>query len=805
MSLTDKDQVPGVPDAGRILVVDDDRDFADTVVHLLRLDGFEVETAHSMAAARQALERFAPLVALVDIRMGDGSGLDLAAEIRTAYPDVSCVMMTAYASVDTAVTALQEGANDYLRKPFFTRDLLSTIRRCIERNALVQERDRAEAALRERNSELEALNARLESLVETMRTLSGSQTIRDLCDALAKQAVTLAGAERSTVSLALKDGDLIEASAGDDEAGLPGRAAAPSGNPEEQPVAAAFADSIGQGLEMPLLRDDQQPMGALRVDGASGQILTLQDRDLLEILASHASEAVHRLQALERVSWSEARMRDIIDNSPSMIALQDLDGRFLLVNKQFEEWHGLPGDASVGRMASEVLTGETAELFDGEPIGHGERHREVCLTLADGAAHTLSLTRFPVHAPDGRLSSVGTIATDVTERRLAEQQLRQAQKMEALGQLTGGVAHDFNNILAVIAGNLSLARPETAGMGDLAEIVEDAFEAAQTGAELTNRLLAFGRLQALQPQRVDSRDLVTKMSRVLTRTLGETVELVARADDDLWPIQVDPSQLETCLLNLALNGRDAMADGGILRITAENAEFDDSGTPGTDTEKSGQYVLFTVADTGTGMDDDVIGRAVQPFFTTKRSGHGSGLGLSMVDGFVEQSGGRLEISSTPGIGTTVRVYLPRCLDRTRAPAPVDASAPDRGGQGERILIVEDQPKVRRLADRMLTRLGYRVLQSESAIDALDVLDDATDIDLLFTDVVLPGGMSGVELADEARRRRPGLKVLYTSGYAPELVLDKDHADQRTMLVRKPFQSEDLAQSIRHALDQPGQA
>lgn len=647
----------------RILVVDDDRDFADTLVHLLRLDGFEVETAYGMTGAKQALTRFAPRIALIDIRLADESGLDLVSEIAAEHPSISCVMMTAYASVDTAVAALQHGAYDYLQKPFYTQDLLSTINRCLERDALVRDRDRA-----------------------------------------------------------------------------------------------------------------------------------------------------------------EARLRDIIDYSPSMIALQDLDGRFLVVNKRFEEWLGVPGERAVGRAVGDVLAAESARIFNAGPVSAGpvsadrartdaqgaygqgaygdECHEEVVVDLADGAVHTLLLTRFPVQASDGRVQSVGTIATDVTAHRRAEDKLRQAQKMEALGQLTGGIAHDFNNLLAVIAGNLSLAREDAAGQGEFAELIEDAFDAARSGAELTHRLLAFGRQQALQPQRVDSRELVMKMSRVLARTFAETIEIVAEPDDDLWPIMVDRSQLETCLLNLALNGRDAMAGGGKLRITARNAELPEPGRTVSGAAAPGHFVLIAVSDTGSGMADDVVGRAIQPFFTTKSAGQGSGLGLSMVDGFVEQSGGRLEISSAPGRGTTMRVYLPRLAEQDGDRKPIEARPADCGGHGERILVVEDQPKVRRLACRMLERLGYDVLQSDTAAGALDILSDEAGIDLLFTDVVLPGGMSGIELADAARQTRPGLRILYTSGYAPELVLDANSADQGAPLVSKPFQSDDLARMVRRVLELP---
>ncbi len=787
MSEAGEDRTPVADANRRILVVDDDKDFADTMVQLLRMHGFEVETAHSIAAARQLLAAFAPRVALIDIRMGDGSGLDLATEIKAAHSNISCVMMTAYASVDTAITALQEGAHDYLRKPFYTRELVSTINCSIERTALVRDRDRAEAALRERNLELEALNASLESLVTSMQTISASDSIGQLCRTLASQAMALTDADRASVTLRLEGGRTVEA--------VEGRTDRP-GEPGSAPSAGAS--------ELPLLGADQEPMGTIRIEAAEELPLSLQDRELLEILASYASAAIHRLQALDRVSSSEARMRDTIDNSPSMISLQELDGRFLLVNRRFEEWFGVRGDASVGQTPAGILSAEAASLFHvdraGEDVGDGERTTDISLTFADGTEHSLSLTRFPVWSPDGRLLSVGTIATDVTKHRAAEDHLRRAHKMEALGQLTGGVAHDFNNLLAIISGNLSLVRNETAGTGDLAEVIEDAFEAAQAGSELTHRLLAFGRLQTLQPQRTDSRELLLKMSRVLTRTLGETVDLVARPADDLWAIRVDRSQLESCLINLALNARDAMPQGGELRISAENAGQVGPGRGSPEHRWSGQHVLFTVSDSGQGMTEEVLSRAVQPFFTTKPSGQGSGLGLSMVDGFVEQSGGRLEISSAPGQGTSVRVYLPRCAEETEDRPPIDVSAPDRGGHGERILIVEDQPKVRRLAVRILTRLGYEVLQSGTASDALELLAGSADIDLLFTDIVLPGGMSGVELADAALRKRPGLKILYMSGYAPDRVLGKDHLDKGELLVTKPFLTEDLARSVRYALD-----
>ncbi|MGI9498955.1 MAG: response regulator, partial [Geminicoccaceae bacterium] len=421
---------------------------------------------------------------------------------------------------------------------------------------------------------------------------------------------------------------------------------------------------------------------------------------------------------------------------------------------------------------------------------------------ADGSEHTLLTTRFPVHAGDRGLIGVGMIATDVTERLHAEEHLRQAQKMEALGQLTGGVAHDFNNLLAVIYGNLSLIRNELDVDGHLAELADDAAAAAKTGADLTNRLLAFGRQQELHPEPTDAKDLLIQFSRVLERTLGEAIAVELSMDDRLWPIDVDRGQLETSILNLALNARDAMPDGGVLGIAALNRLSEARAVGGHDKAALGDCVEIAVSDTGEGMGSDVQARAVQPFFTTKAVGQGSGLGLSMVYGFAEQSGGHVDLSSKVGSGTTVRLFLPRSFRWMERPNDTAIFAPAATKLGEQILLVEDQPAVRRLAKRILTRQGYDVLEAPDGKAALGILADHADVDLLFTDVVLPGGMSGVELAAAAGADRPGLKVLYTSGYAPERILKDLGHGRDSLLVRKPFDADDLIRLVRQALDQP---
>jgi PAS domain S-box-containing protein len=749
----------------RLLVVDDDRDFADSLGELLRLEGFEVDQAHSLVTARARLAERRPAIALIDIRLRDGSGLDLVAEVNAGYPEVTCIVMTAYASIDTAVATLHQQAYDYLRKPFYPEDLLATIDRCLERRALMAERDQAEAALKSRNQDLEALNRRLQGLVGSMRKLSSCTTLRGLSECLLEQAVELTGAASGAVTLRSGETAALDPPPG---------------------------QSVTRRHEFALLGSDRRRIGSIVIGESAERALGAEDRELVQILVSYASEVVYLLQALDRVTWSELRLRDIIDHSPSLISLQDLAGRFLIVNKRFEAWHGIAATDAIGRTAASLFPAEVRRLY--APLGPGELDRqaeaEIELTFADGSRHSLLTTRFPVHAVEGGgLIGTGTIATDVTERRDAEARLRQAQKMEALGQLTGGVAHDFNNLLAVIQGNLSLLHAALGSRPELIELLDDAMAAAVAGADLTHRLLAFGRRQTLYPQPSDAGALLTQLVRVLERTLGAAITIRLDLAADLWPILVDRSLLETSILNLALNARDAMPEGGVLDIAAANVATCGDGAG---------FVEVVVTDTGSGMTPDVLARAPQPFFTTKAKGQGTGLGLSMVHGFVQQSGGSIALASAPGAGTTIRLRLPRAPVPPGQGTAGGVGGPPAAGTGAVILVVEDQPDVGRLIARILAQEGYVLLQASDGASALQLLAGRTDIALLLTDIALAGGMSGIELARAARADRPGMRLLYTSGYAPA-ALDGTAADLPAPLVPKPFQAEELLAAVRRAL------
>ena len=421
----------------------------------------------------------------------------------------------------------------------------------------------------------------------------------------------------------------------------------------------------------------------------------------------------------------------------------------------------------------------------------------LCLfAFIDGRRRIQSLS----DAQDELSTAHAQLLADIAARERVEGQLRQLQKMEAVGQLTGGVAHDFNNMLAIIIGSLDLARRRLTGAEDarLGACLENAMESANTAAQLTSRLLAFSRQQPLQPQPIDPNKLVAGMSELLRRTVLEDVRMETVLAGGLWRVSADPNQLESAILNLCINSRDAMPDGGLLTIETSNAYLDDVYAAGEAEVEAGQYVMVGVTDTGTGMPPDVVERAFDPFYTTKGVGKGTGLGLSQVYGFVKQSGGHVKIYSEPGHGTTVKVYLPRLLQGE--PAVLGASTPDlpRGHEEEIILVVEDDERVRHMSVDALRELGYTVVQASGAAQALEVLAIQPKISLLFTDVVMPD-INGRRLAEMARVRRPDLKVLFTTGYTRNAVVHNGVLDAGVAFLPKPFTIEQLSRKIREAL------
>ncbi|MDP7604157.1 MAG: PAS domain S-box protein, partial [Alphaproteobacteria bacterium] len=464
-----------------------------------------------------------------------------------------------------------------------------------------------------------------------------------------------------------------------------------------------------------------------------------------------------------------------------------------------------------GYAAAEVLGGSVNRLM---PAAEARRHDGYLAFYREtGEARIIGVGRevvgrrkdgseFPLDLAVGEVRSgldhhfVGTIR-DLSERKEREAQLRQSQRMEALGQLTGGIAHDFNNLLAVIRINLDLVRDLVAGQDDAEPLIANARKAAASSAELTERLTAFSRRQALNPLPIDLNLLVDGMDGLLRRSLGETIAVETVLAPDLWATLVDPVQLETVLLNLAINARDAMTEGGRLLIETANSDFQPL-EAGWDAEiEPGDYVMLAVSDNGTGMAPEVRQRSIEPFFTTKDVGQGTGLGLSMVYGFVRQSGGQIWLNSEEGRGTTIKIYLPRTQQVAEQPGRTEPL--QVAGGNEVVLVIEDQFELRQAVVAVLEGLGYRVLPAADGRAALEILEGTPDLDLLFSDVVLPRGLSGAQVAARVRRSHPRARVLFTSGYTRN-ALDGDGELVGIELLTKPFGKKDLAARVRAVLD-----
>jgi len=531
--------------------------------------------------------------------------------------------------------------------------------------------------------------------------------------------------------------------------------------------------------------------------------------DFVRDVAARTRSAVERRRAeqkleqlansLERqVGERTAEVNRLWRNARDLLVVTGEDGTIRSVNPAWSEVLGFPARESVGRRLATFVRQEDAAEFLAGDRRFGTAEREVRFRHVDGSVRWIS---WRIFAEEGLTFAYGRDVTGEREqaRALAEAEelLRQAQKMESIGQLTGGVAHDFNNLLQVISGNLQLLGKDIAGNARAEQRVANAIAGVSRGSKLASQLLAFGRRQALEPKVINIGRFIAGLEDLLRRTIGEAIEIETIRSGGLWNTFVDPLQIENAVLNLAINARDAMKGVGKLTVEVGNAYIDEVYARQHGDIKPGQYVLVAVTDTGEGMAADVMERAFEPFFSTKPAGKGSGLGLSMVYGFVKQSGGHIKIYSEPGEGTTVRIYLPRSLEEEDRLAEVDFG-PIIGGT-ETVLVAEDDDEVRATVVEMLGDLGYSVLKARDAASALTVIESGVSIDLLFTDVVMPGPLRSPDLARKARERLPGLAVLFTSGYTENSIVHEGRLDAGVELLPKPYTREALARKLRATL------
>ncbi|MEQ8696427.1 MAG: PAS domain-containing protein, partial [Bauldia litoralis] len=517
-----------------------------------------------------------------------------------------------------------------------------------------------------------------------------------------------------------------------------------------------------------------------------------------------ATDVTEQRQAEHNAAVALEQLEFLANTVPALITSIDREGRFQLVNRQAEAWYARPRDQIIGRKMEDIFGPAEIDIFQPfyREVAEGrEVSKELEIAYPDGETRHVTIRWVP-RMRDGDYDGFVALVVDMSDQYALQETLRQSQKMEALGQLTGGVAHDFNNLLLAIQGNLELLREDMADADPGVRLVTNSLRGVERAAELTRRLLAFSRRQPFMQETVQIDRMVHDMKEMLSRLLEENIAIEVAFGDRELTARTDRAQLENAVLNLAINARDAMPEGGTLTVRADVVELDAHAVAGHDNALPGRFICLSVADTGRGMTPETCRRALEPFFTTKDIGAGTGLGLSMVHGFVQQSGGFIEIDSKPDWGTTIHLYLPAdepCETVNETEAKCAVTVPRASKNDSRILLVEDEPLVREVASLTLKALGYSVTEAANGVEALDVLRREAPFDLLLTDIVMPGGVSGIDLVDQAFRLQPGIRAIMATGHIGSGEQAAAERMPHVPVLRKPFSRETLGRSISTAL------
>ncbi len=537
-------------------------------------------------------------------------------------------------------------------------------------------------------------------------------------------------------------------------------------------------------------------------NGASDYIL----KDRLVRLGPALLEALERARQREALRTQERLLRQIIDANPSLIFVKDWNGRFVLVNQATAQVYGTTVESLVGKTDADFnpnveeiahfLRHDRDVMSSGQPKIIAE---EPVTNPTTGATRWFQTIKVPLRSPAEGTATLLGVATEITERKRLEEQLLQSQKMEAVGQLAGGVAHDFNNILTAIVGYTDLLAAELASNVRQLEDLEEIRKAARRAAALTRQLLAFSRKQVLEPRIIDVNSVVLNLDKMLRSLISENIELKTDLADNLGAARADPNQIEQVIMNLAINARDAMPDGGTVTIETGNVTLDDAYAAQHVSVIPGEYVMLAVSDTGCGMDEKTQSRIFEPFFTTKPAGRGTGLGLSTVYGIVKQTGGNIWLYSEPGKGTTFKIYLPAIAALPEDIGKVAPAEAPRRGAGT-VLVVEDDEQLRRLTHRALDAQGYTVLVADRGATALDIARrHKGEIDLLLTDVIMPD-TNGRKLAETIQAARPGMRVLYMSGYPDGAIASHGMLEPGVAYLAKPFTTDAITRRVREVLE-----
>jgi PAS domain S-box-containing protein len=773
----------------RLLMAEDSADDAVLVVAALREGGFEpsLHRVTTESEFRAALDEPGWDLVLLDYSLplfGASRGLAILRETGSPVP---ALVISGTVGEDQLVAAVRAGAADYIQKHNLSR-LVPAVRRELKETAARRDRERA---LRDRRESEERLLRRLRSSEEHLRTV---------LDASLSAIVSMDGQGEVTY--------------------WNRRAAELFGWTAEEAVGRPVADLIvppglreayGAGLRGHQetgkrgVLNRRSEMVALCKDGSGVPVEITLAEVPGDACTAFIDDVRERKQAEAALRRSEEHFRSLIENASDLIVVADTANGITYLSPSVERVLGFLAEERLGRSPLELVHPEdqlkVQQLFEdtARPVAIMEPLR-VRLRHRDGSWRTLEAVARR-QAQEGVVGGVVINARDITEREHLEAQLAQAQKIEAVGRLAGGIAHDFNNLVTAILGYADLALRRLPGHDPLRRNVEEITRAGERAAALTQQLLAFSRKQVLQPRVLDVREVLAGAQGLLRRLIGEDIELVIRAEQGVGRVRVDPVQLEQVLLNLAINARDAMPQGGRLVLEAQGVDLDEAYAREHLGGQAGRFVMVAVSDTGHGMSRETQARIFEPFFTTKEMGKGTGLGLSTVYGIVKQSGGYIWVYSEPGRGSTFKVYLPRVTETAEAAAEPPAPAvPARGS--ETVLLVEDEDSVRELVQELLESVGYEVLTAARPAEALRLAADyAGPLHLLLTDVVMPQ-MDGPELAQRLRNLRPDVRVLYVSGYSPGIVADHGVLEHGGTFLQKPFSAEALETKVRETLDAP---
>jgi PAS domain S-box-containing protein len=828
----------------RILVAEDSATQAERIRFLLEGEGFHVDVTRHGREGLESVKARPPDLIISDVVMPEMDGFAFCRAVKSAPATkrIPFVLLTTQQTPMDILHGLERGADNFITKPFEDEFLLERIKRIFENlenrqkgaldmevtvrlagREIVVNADKQQMIellfstseeLSDSNRHLEEARLALEEqahdlerkVQERTRALTGAQAkYRTLVEHI-PAVVYVAALE--TVGKLLYVSPQIEAMLGFSVAEL---TTGPDAflkqlHPEDRERVLGLARRLREtgepfSIEFRMLSRDGRVVwfsDTARVLGQDGSEPSVQGF-LLDITERKRAEAdLHRQREF---------LRQVVDTSPSFIFAKDRHGRFTLANAAVAEAYGTTVESLLGKTDADFNPRtEEVEAFrrDDLEVMDSGRERvipEEVITDASGKRRWLLTVKRPLLGPDGRADQILGVSTDITERKLTEDQLRQSQKIEAVGQLAGGVAHDFNNLLGVITGYADLLLKDIGAPHPGARRVQEIRKAADRATALTRQLLAFSRKQVLQPRVLDLNAVVGDMEKMLGRLIGEDIQIIARFGTELGRVKADPGQIEQVIMNLAVNARDAMPHGGKLILETTNVELDENYLPTHPGAKPGPHVLLAVSDTGHGIDAETLPRIFEPFFTTKEQGKGTGLGLSTVYGIVKQSGGYIMVYSEPGHGTTFKVYLPR-VDEQAAAAVGEVPAEPLARASETILLVEDEKSLREMIHEILEEGGYTVLEGGSPEEALAAArSHPGPIHLMLTDVVMPR-MGGRDLAAEMAAVRPDLRVLYMSGYTDNAIVHHGVLDAGTHFLQKPFTADALLRKARAVLDEP---